>query len=107
MAAAACVVQGQGSSTDDVGTTVAPIEGGDPINDGVNPYSTEFPMSTVGLTTPFTNKSGVASYHMCTGVILSATQILTAAHCNVNSTTIVYFYRTARLGDGFDDQPDG
>jgi hypothetical protein len=59
---------------------------GDPINESFNPVSNLFPLSTVAVNTP-----GGAR---CTGEILSATKILTAAHCKVDSTTTVAFYAT-------------
>jgi hypothetical protein len=68
-----------------------------PVNDPWNPASQLFSISTVHLETP-----GDVSTS-CTGVILSATpkqmKILTAAHCNVGSTTTVQFYPTVTALD--------
>jgi hypothetical protein len=62
------------------------VDRGDPINEGFNPVSSLFPLSTVTLETP--GSPG------CTGVILSDTKILTAAHCKPGPTTTVRLYGT-------------
>jgi hypothetical protein len=79
---------------DSTGSTASPIEGGDPVNDVNNPVSSLFPQSTVQLRTTRTLPGGVTRQRRCTGQILSATKILTAAHCQTNSTTVVMLYPT-------------
>src|SRR4051812_22634422 len=88
--ACACVehAPGDSSRTD---STSSPIEGGEPINKAGYPTSTQFPQSTVLLTTPFQAPTGLRN-RFCTGVILTPTKILTAAHCLVGPTTVVSFY---------------
>jgi hypothetical protein len=80
-ATAACALPvSPGNGSDSLGTTEAPIEGGQPINTGSDVVSRAFPLYTVWLS------SG------CTGVIVSQNQILTAAHCQVDESTDVEFY---------------
>ncbi len=69
------------------------LDRGDPINEDYNPVSSLFPQSTVTLETGGTPG--------CTGVILSATKILTAAHCQADSSTIVTFYPTTAGAGAF------
>ena len=57
---------------------------GSPINNNVDPISSVFPLSTVGLETPGTPG--------CTGVLLTSNSVLTAEHCNVGPTTIAHLY---------------
>lgn len=61
------------------------IRGGVPVNGRPNPISALFPLSTVQILT-------ASNTSQCTGVILSSTKILTAAHCQPDSTTTVVFY---------------
>ncbi len=84
-----CTVQ---ATPDSVGTTQSAIEGGDLINQGSNPASSLFPLSTVGVVSTWTDSSGVAWDKHCTGEILSPTTILTAAHCKPNKTTKIFLY---------------
>jgi hypothetical protein len=74
----------------------SPIESGDTINDPDNPVSSLFPVSTVHLSTQVTLPDGGLGDWDCTGVILTPMQVLTAAHCAANSTTVVSFYGTTR-----------
>jgi len=87
----ACVAE---TSSDPVASTQSPIEGGVLINDSDNPVSSEFPRSTVFLLTTITRTDGSTFPDRCTGVIVSPTQLLTAAHCRPNTTTVVQFYPT-------------
>jgi hypothetical protein len=75
-----------------VGAVTSSIEDGQPINTGVDPVAGMFPLSTVNLVTPVTLADGGSDYHFCTGVILTPTKILTAAHCGTGPTTAVFLY---------------
>ena len=77
------------SSLESTASTGEAIEAPRPINDPTNPISSQFPLSTVNLVTPVGAQNAY-----CTGVILTPTKILTAAHCGVGSTTIARFYAT-------------
>jgi Trypsin len=89
---------GDESSPDTIGSTESPIEGGEVVNGTADPVSRLFPLSTVNLRTMVTLPDGGVQGRRCTGVILSSTKILTAAHCKVNSTTQVYLYPTTVNG---------
>jgi hypothetical protein len=69
-----------------------PNDRGYPINDGPDPISSVFPVSTVSLESP--GRKG------CAGVVLTSRKILTAAHCGVGPTTIAHFFPAgAKLGN--------
>lgn len=92
--AAACAARSSSPEPEPVGSTEAPIEGGRVINDPQNPVSSLFPLSTVNILIN-TMVGGDVVTNRCTGVILSSTKILTAAHClSAGGTPGVYFYPT-------------
>jgi hypothetical protein len=92
--ACACLGAPDDSSSESIGSSGSPIEGGHFINDGANPTTSLFPLLTVNL--QYSVKTpGVTTTTSCTGVIVSATQILTASHCKVTPSWSVYFYPTA------------
>ncbi len=68
----------------------APSARGAPVNGGGDPVSSLFSKYTVRLQT---KGSGA-----CTGVILSPTTVLTAAHCKVDDSTVVKLYNLAVTG---------
>lgn len=89
-----------GNPSESAASSEAPIEGGRVINDSTNPISAQFPQSTVRLITSHKGADGKIGLFACTGIILTPTQILTAAHCQTNATTQVYFYPSgADAGD--------
>jgi hypothetical protein len=85
-------------------SSAAAIEGGQVINSLGDPVAVQFPRSTVRLVTTHKNGDGGLGQFSCTGIIITPTQILTAAHCKTNSTTQVYFYPS---GAGLSDVPTG
>jgi V8-like Glu-specific endopeptidase len=66
--------------------TAAEEERGQSINEGSDPIASVIPLSTVRIETDGTDG--------CTGVILSATKLLTAAHCKIDDSTEILFYPT-------------
>jgi hypothetical protein len=84
-------------SPEGVASTDEPIENGQPINSGADPFSTPFATPTVGLQiVPPGAAAGTADY--CTGVIISATQVLTAAHCVPTGSVVRLVYQYGTFG---------
>ena len=68
------------------------IVGGRPINSPGEAVTAQFPFSTVHIT--YTSSDGTLT--ICTGVILSSTQVMTAAHCQFPLGTFVEYYNNKR-----------
>ncbi len=63
---------------------------GEPVNEISNLVSIQFPSSTVGLLS--------SDGYGCTGVVLTSTSILTAAHCHVDRNTTIELYLSDENG---------
>jgi hypothetical protein len=108
--AAACAVPSRSDNSnpgsETAGSKQSSIERGDNINRSDSPESSQFPRSTVRLATKGKDpKTGEDVTGYCTGVIISPTQIITAAHCELNATTTVGLYPTAPGTGVFPIQP--
>ena len=88
-------------ATDDgeeVASSQSAILGGWAINDGPDPVSRKFPLSTVAIYTPGSDPNLGKG---CTGVIIDPFFVLTAAHCLPTSSSTVSLYGNANA------QPNG